>query len=42
MTHLALGAQAVGAVYPHILGNDFAVLGELEVFLEIGGIGENR
>ena len=42
MTHLALGAQAVGAVYPHILGNDFAVLGELEVFLEVGGIGGNR
>lgn len=32
-TDLGLGANAVGAVYPDILGHDIALLGEVKVLL---------
>ena len=35
VTHLALGAKAVGAVNPDILGNDLSLLRKLKVLLEL-------
>lgn len=34
-TDLGLGADAVGAIYPDILGHDIALLGEVKVLLEL-------
>jgi hypothetical protein len=33
--HPAFRADAVGAIYPHVLGGDLALLRELKVFLEL-------
>jgi len=34
-THPALRANATGRVYPNVLGDDVAALGELEILLKL-------